>query len=180
MKSFLVIGLMAVVGCASVPKVEPQDNEYADYGRAMAHSEAQPLTVYWQDAHRQEIDEATTRAALIAVLKTPAAAAELLAEIKPAYQIDPKVAMKIAAVSQLSMCPKLEDGAKLRASWTTALLKRARNAEDVYVKLFCLDQLRWCGHSNDAQAVNEIGEKSGEKSVADFAAMVARELGKAK
>ena len=56
----------------------------------------------------------------------------------------------------------------------------AADAPDAYRAMFFLDQLRWCGNPSDAAKVKALGGKSGEKSVKDFAAMVAAELSAAK
>ena len=102
-----------------------------------------------------------------------AAADALLAEVKPAYGGDPVALAKIAAASQFVMRADAPRGA--RKTWTQALLDRAASSDDSYIKIFCLDQIRWCGSRGDAARVRAIGD-AGRKPVREFAAMAAREL----
>ena len=102
-----------------------------------------------------------------------AAADALLAEVKPAYGGDPVALAKIAAASQFVMRADAPRGA--RKTWTQALLDRAASSDDSYIKIFCLDQIRWCGSRGDVARVRAIGD-AGRKPVREFAAMAAREL----
>lgn len=182
-----VAGLMA--GCAVVPPEAPKKdltepemarltdpNPFANYAPAMVSSAEFPLTVNWQDAHKDLVAEATRPEALAAFLKSDAAAAELLAGVKEAYRTEPIVMIRIAAVSQLVMCPRSSVAPSGRATWTAALLAAAREAPDAYRAMLFLDQLRWCGRAEDAAAVREIGKASGHRAVEEFAEQVAKEI----
>ena len=104
--------------------------------------------------------------------------------MKGAYHTDPLDAHVIGAVSQYVMTIKCSSGMCFfrssdvpeRKLWAAALLKRAEEAEDPYVKQFCLDQLRWCGLKSQAAAVAAIGEKSSDKGVKDLAYIASKEL----
>ena len=50
---------------------------------------------------------------------------------------------------------------------------------DDYVKIFCLDQLRWCAPNCPCVIgrISEIGSKSGSKAVKDMSDIVLKELG---
>ena len=186
----LVAGLMA--GCATAPEAtapkkdltEPEmvqlkdPNPFANYGPAMQSSAEFPLTVNWQDDHKAEVAEATKPETLAKFLESDLSAGKLLAEVKEAYKTDPIVMMQIASISQLVMCPKCPKAPKNRAKWTAALLAAAKDAPDAYRKMFFLDQLRWCGHADEADAVRAIGKASKDKAVKDFAEQVAKEIAK--
>lgn len=186
----LVAGLMA--GCATAPEAtapkkdltEPEmvqlkdPNPFANYGPAMQSSAEFPLTVNWQDDHKAEVAEATKPETLAKFLESDLSAGKLLAEVKEAYKTDPIVMMQIASISQLVMCPKCPKAPKNRAKWTAALLAAAKDAPDAYRKMFFLDQLRWCGHADEASAVRKIGKASKDKAVVDFAEQVAKEIAK--
>lgn len=186
----LVAGLMA--GCATAPEAtapkkdltEPEmvqlkdPNPFANYGPAMQSSAEFPLTVNWQDDHKAEVAEATKPETLAKFLESDLSAGKLLAEVKEAYKTDPIVMMQIASISQLVMCPKCPKAPKNRAKWTAALLAAAKDAPDAYRKMFFLDQLRWCGHADEASAVRKIGKASKDKAVKDFAEQVAKEIAK--
>lgn len=188
----VVAGLMA--GCATAPEAAPKQekkeltepemvqltdpNPFANYGPAMQSSKEFPLTVNWQDAHKAEVAEATKPETLAKFLESDLSAGKLLAEVKEAYKTEPIVMMQIASISQMVMCPKCPKAPKLRAKWTTALLVAAKDAPDSYRALFYLDQLRWCGHADEADAVRKIGKASKDKAVKDFAEQVALEISK--
>ena len=186
----LVAGLMA--GCATAPEAtapkkdltEPEmvqlkdPNPFANYGPAMQSSAEFPLTVNWQDDHKAEVAEATKPETLAKFLESDLSAGKLLAEVKEAYKTDPIVMMQIASISQQVMCPTCPKAPKNRAKWTAALLAAAKDAPDSYRKMFFLDQLRWCGHADEASAVRKIGKASKDKAVVDFAEQVALEISK--
>lgn len=186
----LVAGLMA--GCATAPEAtapkkdltEPEmvqlkdPNPFANYGPAMQSSAEFPLTVNWQDDHKAEVAEATKPETLAKFLESDLSAGKLLAEVKEAYKTDPIVMMQIASISQQVMCPTCPKAPKNRAKWTAALLAAAKDAPDAYRKMFFLDQLRWCGHADEASAVRKIGKASKDKAVVDFAEQVAKEIAK--
>ena len=105
-------------------------------------------------------------------MKDAASASALLSEVKPGFQTCPVKAFQIAAVTQYVMRP----GKEGRALWTEQLLAFAAKAEKNDVKMFYLDQLRWCGLKAQAGKVREMGKAAKEKCVKDFAELVASEL----
>jgi len=195
MKNLTLVFALVLAGCASfapgtatVADKKPLDgpeleritdpNPYANYEEGMASDPARPMAYEWQSAHESETAEATSCAAIAAILGSDAAIAELLAAVKPDYGTDPLVAMKIAAASQLSMCTKCDKAPACRARWCAALADAAKRAPDAYRKMFYLDQLRWCGRAEDAPAVRAIADSSDDAAVRDFAALVLREIAK--
>ena len=105
-------------------------------------------------------------------MKDEASASALLSEVKPGFQTCPIKAFQIAAVTQYVMLP----GKTGRALWTEQLLAFAEKAAQADVKMFYIDQLRWCGLKTQAAKVVEIGKASGKKCVQEFAEQVATEL----
>ena len=207
----LLVGLVAagmLAGCASLgggtpaspqsPKkdlTEPEmvqladPNPFANYGPAMQSSDAFPLTVNWQDAHKAEIAAATSPETLLRLLRKNNGKG-LLDELRAPYHTDPIVMQQIAAMSQVVMDPATPNAANLRACWTGALIKKICLARAVdsdskrsaYHALLCLDQLRWCARPEDAKALREIakgwnsGNADGTRHVREFAAQVEREV----
>lgn len=158
--------LVAVAGCAT------QDA----YDIRPEAGDGVPTAVEWQNAHDKEITAATQPPELAACVKTPAAADALLALVKPAYETDPLVATKIAAVTQSVTGPKAS--ASGRSVWRAALLKAAKGSADAYRTVFFLEQLRWCGLAEDVPAVRAIAVSSKDAGVKAFAAILVRELGR--
>lgn len=199
----LLVGLVAagmLAGCASLgggapaspqsPKKdlsEPEmvqladPNPFANYGPAMQSSDAFPLTVNWQDAHKAEIAAATNPDLLIRKLREDVGTS-LLKELRDAYKTDPIVMQQIAATTQVVMDPATPDAADLRARWTKTLLDMAWESKNAYQVMFCLDQLRWCARPEDAKALREIAKGwsnkiiEDERHVREFAAQVEREV----
>ena len=105
----------------------------------------------------------------------------LLAEVKPGYATDALKATQIAVLTQRVMAKFPQPWWKFWASedhaarrlWTSRLQAFAAESKSVDVKLFFLDQLRWCGYPGQAKAVRAL---KGSKEVTDFADMVATEL----
>lgn len=160
---------------------------YHNYSPAMASSPDKPLTSDWQNKQRKVIDEATSDEVIASFVKDAASAQALLAKMKGAYASDPLVLTQIATVSQWVMLPDawyniFWDGlhASGRKVWVEQLLEKAATSSDNYLKVFCLDQLRWCAGQDDIDDILEIGAKSGDKAVKEFAETVARGLRKAK
>jgi hypothetical protein len=131
-----------------------------------------PAAERWQAQNRVKLAKATQDAVLAAFVKDAASAAALLSEVKPGFQTDPLKAFQIAAVNQFVMRP----GKPGRILWTEQLLAFAAKAEKNDVKMFYLDQLRWCGLKTQAAKVSAIGKTSGAKCVAEFAEQVASEI----
>lgn len=189
----LVAGLMA--GCAQLGDAtsasrpaekkeltEPEmvqlkdPNPFANYGPAMASTKGLPMAYEWQKANDAAIAQALEPKALAPYLESDVVAGKLLAQVKGAYASDPVVLTQIATISQRVMCPTCPKAPKNRARWTAALLAAAKDAPDAYRTMFFLDQLRWCGHADEADAVRAIGKASKDKAVKAFAEQVAGEL----
>lgn len=156
---------------------------YHNYVPAMSSSPDKPITSVWQDQQRKAIDAETTDAKLAAVVATEGSAELLLSRVKGAYTTNPLTLTKIASVTQWVMLPDswynfLWDGphAKGREVWVEALLDTAEDAKDSYVKIFCLEQLRWCGREDDIDDILKIGAESKDTAVKDLAETVARGL----
>ena len=135
-----------------------------------------PSAVAWQNANDAALEAAMKPQALAAYVRSAAAADALLAEVKSAYQTDPMAATRIAAVTQLVMCPKCDKAPAGRAIWTAALIKAAEASSDSYRTMFLLDQLRWCGKPEQADRILAIGAKAKDPGVKEFAAWTVREL----
>ena len=158
---------------------------WAGYDSDMKALYGSETGVKWQNMNDASLAEATTPEALAKFVETPAAAAELLDSVKPAYASDAMKLTQIAAVSQFVMqddcwCRKVflfwtQTHDDQRRIWTEALLAAAKRATDTYVIVFMLDQLRWCGYPCQAPAVS-VFRASTDKSVASMAEMVAAEL----
>ena len=151
-------------------------NPYTSYGAAMRAEKDHPSAVTWQGANKAAIDAATSREAIAKLVASKESMAALLAKVKPNYATDPVVSTQIAAISQKVMCTKCPKAPKCRDLWTAELISAAKASGDAYVKMYFLDQLRWCGKPCQADAVRAIGKDSGDKAVADFADMVAKEM----
>jgi len=132
-----------------------------------------PISSTWQAKNRAALDAATKPDVLATFVKDEASAAALLSEVKAGYQTDPVKALQIAAVTQCVMCKKCKAAREL---WAKQLLAFAQKAEALDVKMYYLDQLRWCGLPVQAAAVREIGRLSTRKCIKDFAEWVASEL----
>ena len=156
----------------------PKATAFADYGPAMASHKGYEMAYEWQCKDPKAVEAATKREVLAGFVASDAASDALLAKIGTAYDGDPIALTQIAAVTQLVMCPKCPKAPKNRAKWTAALLAAAKDAPDTYRQMFFLDQLRWCGHADEADAVRAIGKASKDKAVKDFAEQVAQELAK--
>ena len=191
MKS-LMIALVMVAGacCVAAPAkpaaAEPakekkyvDPNEFASYGPGTATKAGDPSAAEWQKANEAAIKAATTPEALKAHVKDAASAKALLGKVKGAYASDPMVLTVAAAISQEVVKPcKCPKQASCRALWSAALLDTATQSKDVYVQMFCLEQLRWCGLPCQAEKLSAFAGVAADKSVKDFADWVARELAK--
>lgn len=180
-KLLIMLAAAASLAGFSADSVEPvipelkDPNPYSNYNKAMASDKNAPMAVEWQKDMGEALDRETSPKTLAKLVESDADMSALLAKVAPNYATDPMAATQIAAISQLAMSPNCQKAPALRARWTAALLNAAAKADDDYVKMYFLDQLRWCGRPEDAATVKSIGDKS-SKPVADFAALVAREL----
>lgn len=132
-----------------------------------------PIASTWQAKNRAQLADATKPEVIAAFVKDAASAAALLSEVKTGYQTDPVKSLQIAAVTQCVMCKKCKSAREL---WAGQLLAFAQKSEALDVKMYYLDQLRWCGLPTQAAAVREIGRLSTKKCIKDFAEWVASEL----
>ena len=143
-----------------------------------------PISSIWQKENETVISEATEPEAIAASVESREMADALLAEVKPAYETDPVAAVKIAEVTHYVM-----EGANVpwwvfwrssrngeRRIWTEALIARAKSSDDEYVKIFCLDQLRWCAYPEQSQEILSVGDGVFGPA-AKFAVQVAQEVG---
>ena len=152
------------------------ENPYANYDDAMRSVKGKMMAVEWQAANSNLLEKATSRETLAGILADAKAVSRLLSSVGEPYKADPVALTQIAAISQLVMCPKCDKAPKCRWKWTAALVDAAKEAKTPYATMFFLDQLRWCGHVEEAKAVREIGAASSERAVKDFAKMVADEI----
>ena len=175
MKRFLfsMLALAATLSFAANDKAKPpaDPNPYAGYGKAMASVKGDPMAVEWQNANKAAIEEATTDAALAAVVRDAASAKALLDAVKPNYATCPLKACQMAAVTQFVMRPGQMSA---RALWVDALVAAYQGAADDSVRMTYLDQLRWCGTEKQVAAIRKGAGSS--KAVRDFADMVIREI----
>ena len=144
-----------------------------------------PTTVVWSAENDEALSAATADDVIAGFAASDEAASALLAKVKGAYASDPIVLTQIAAVSQWVMepdpCwlffwePSRSAGRKV---WVKALLDRAEGADDMYIKTFCLDQLRWCAPNCPCvrKRISGIGAKAGDKCVKDMSDIVLKEL----
>ena len=158
-----------------LPKIA-DENPYANYDDAMRSVQGKMMAVEWQAANSAGLEKATSRETLAEILADEKEVSRLLSAVDEPYKADPVALTQIAAISQLVMCPKCDKAPKCRWKWTAALVKAAKEAKTPYATMFFLDQLRWCGHVEEAKAVREIGAASSERAVKDFAKMVADEI----
>ncbi len=182
MKRFLfaVMVAAAAVVFADGPEKDPVA-PFQDYGAAMASDKAHPMAVEWQNANNAELAKLDDAWADGFLAGGKAAMDALLAEVKPDYATDALKATQIAVLTQRVMAtfPKpwwkfwASSEHPARSMWASRLLAFATESKSVDVKLFFLDQLRWCGYPSQASGVLAL---KGSKELADFAEMVAAEL----
>jgi len=168
MKKIFAVVVLAAATCFAA---ENKKDAY-DIRPETAKAADAPAAEKWQAQNRAKLAEATKDEVLAAFVKDAASASALLSEVKPGFQTCPVKAFQIAAVTQYVMRP----GKEGRALWTEQLLAFAAKAEKNDVKMFYLDQLRWCGLKAQAGKVREMGKAAKEKCVKDFAELVATEL----
>ncbi|MBO7684035.1 MAG: hypothetical protein J6T51_04855 [Kiritimatiellae bacterium] len=168
MKKILMVVVLAAVTCFAAGK---KKDAYDIKPDAAKPTDA-PAAEKWQAQNRAKLADATKDEALAAFVKDKASASALLSEVKPGFQTCPVKAFQIAAVTQYVMLP----GKAGRALWTEQLLAFAAKADAADVKMFYLDQLRWCGLKSQAGKVRGIARASKEKAVVEFAEQVATEL----
>ena len=188
MKKIAMMMVLAFAAAGGLAAEAPKKDAYDIRPAARARGAA-PTAVEWQNANDAALAEATAPEVLEGFVADEAAAQALLAEVKGAYASDPMKLMQVGAVTQYVMastthwCRRIfrfwaQTREEQRRIWATALLARARAAEDAYVKVFLLDQLRWCGYPCQAPEVSVL-RASSDKAVAEMAEIVAVELARA-
>ena len=184
MKVFMIAMTMVAGACFAAAPAKPapakpaekkyvDPNAYASYGPGTATKAGDPSAAEWQAANKDALAKATSDAELVCFVRDAASARALLAQVRPNYATDPLKASQIAAVSQFVMRPGWENA---RTIWTDALVKSVLTASDDTVRMFYLDQLRWCGRRDQAGAVEAVAGGIRSKAVRDFAHVVQREL----
>ena len=168
MKKIFIVAVLAAATCFAAGKKK----DVYDIRPEVEKETDAPTAQKWQAQNRAKLAKATKDEVLAAFVKDAASAAALLAEVKPGFQTCPVKAFQIAAVTQYVMLP----GKAGRALWTEQLLAFAEKAEQPDVKMFYIDQLRWCGLKAQAAKVRALGTASGKKCVKEFAEQVATEL----
>ena len=169
MKRIIVLAVLVAATCLAA---EQKKKDAYDIRPEAAKPTDAPAAEKWQSQNRAKLAEATKDEVLAAFVKDVVSASALLSEVKSGFQTDPLKAFQIAAVTQYVMRP----GKSGRTLWAGQLLVSATKAEKNDVRMFYLDQLRWCGLKEQADKARDLGKASGEKCVADFADMVADEL----
>lgn len=132
-----------------------------------------PTAEKWQADNRAKLADLTKPCVLAAFVKDEKAAAALLSAVKPDYKTCPEKAFQIATVTQYVMT---KEGACGRKVWAGQLLAFAERSEKSDVKMYFMDQIRWCGYKCQADKIRAIGTSSSCKGVKDFAVQVASEL----
>ena len=177
----LAVVVAAVAAAFAEDKAKKPVAPYEDYGAAMASNKTFPMAVEWQNANKAEIDKLDDAWADDFLKGGQTAIDALLSEVKPGYATDPMKATQIAVLTQRVMArmpkpqkkPAAGEEHPSRSLWTSRLMAYATSSEAVDVKVFFLDQLRWCGYPRQASEV--LGLK-GPKELTVFAEMVAAEL----
>jgi len=186
MKKLLAYSL-TILAAAQVVASDPADPAapFDDYGVAMAHVKGHTTAAEWNAANAEELAAAVDEDVLARFVRNNGSAAALLAQVKGAYDVDPTAAVQIAAVSQWVLGPEPAWYAFGKASpkegreiWVNALLARAVMTDDPYVKIFCLEQLRWCGYRNAAtiRRVLAVGDRCEDRAVKEMAELVVKAL----
>ena len=178
MKKLLLMSLVAAGLAAQAKFVDP--NPYGAYDPATKPVAGHTRAVEWHLTDRAAIDKATAPEALAAILADEKALESLLAKVKPGYATDAIDAVRIAAISQYVMQGAdvswwefwRNDFAAERKLWAKLLLKCAAVANDDYVAIYYLDQLRWCAMSCQIPCLEKISAASKSKAVKDMVSMV--------
>lgn len=184
MKKIVMMMVLAAAACCAAQ----QKKDAYDIRPEAAKAADAPTAEKWQAENREKLAAAVADDVLAGFVADEAAAGELLSHVKTGYATCPVKAFQIAAVTQYVMadkggCPVL--GALAfwkwfadsdREIWARALMAAARGAKESDVKMYFLDQLRWCGLPCQAPCVRALGAASACKGVKDFANWVADEL----
>ena len=179
MKNILTFSLFLFTFCFSLAAFAAYDDI-----KPGARTDKVLNSVEWENTNDVVLAESTAEGVLSAFVADEASARALLAQVKGAYRTDPLVLCQVAAVSQWVMSPEpcwicfwKPSPAEGRKVWVKTLLRTAEGSRDTYVKMACLDQLRWCGCDCPCvlKRIRAVGAQ-GDKPVKDFSEMVVREL----
>ena len=183
MERLLAIVALVIAAVSAHAQAPNDPNPFATYGKGMASDKDHPMAVEWQDKHRADISVATAEDVLADLVANEETALSLLAKVGPAYEGDPLTMTQIAAVSQWVMSKEPSvflfwrpSPAVGRRIWTAALIRDAKTSPDDYLRLVCMEQLRWCGFPEQAVALRTLSRTASTKAVRDFAQWVAAEL----
>ena len=127
-----------------------------------------PISSIWQKENAAALSKATAPEAVAACVADGASARALLAKVKTAYETDPVAAYQIAEVTHWVMVDSdaawyefwREHRGDERRIWTDALIDTALASRDDYIRLFCLDQLRWCACPCQVERIRPIGDNA--------------------
>lgn len=183
----LLFGILLASAATSFAAIDPSyvdPNPYAGYDEAMASVSNDPMAVEWHAANRKTLEFVND-----AWCRTVFAGGrdELLGyvdKVKGAYLSDPLLLVRIAALTQYAMTAKPAwwtfgfGDVKERRIWTELLIEKAASASDPYVKMFLIDQLRWCAYSDQACRIRKIADASNDKGVKSIAEIAILEVGK--
>jgi len=172
MKKILVMTVLAAATCFAA---EQKKKDAYDIRPEAAKQADAPTSTDWQKANAALLAKAVAPAELAWYVRSAAAAASLLWEVKTGYATNPVKAYQIAAVTQYVMTPA---GAAGRRVWASQLLAFAARPCAADQKQFFLDQLRWCGCPCQAEKIRAVGAEAGCTGVKEFADWVAAELDK--
>lgn len=157
-------------------------NEYGDYNLAMASNPDFLKAVEWQNTNNTCILKIDNAWCAEQFAKGEANLEKLLGQVEGAYNSDAMVLTKIAALTQYAMVCKAPwwtfgiGRSDERLLWTKLLLAKAALSKDNYVKMFMIDQLRWCAFSNQAKDLENIAKASSDVGVKSIACMAIREI----
>lgn len=180
----LAVVVAAAAAVFAEDKAKKSVAQYEDYNAAMASNKTFPTAVEWQNAHKAEIAKLDDAWADTFLKGGQTAIDALLSEVKPGYATDPMKATQIAVLTQRVMAKMPKPQQKKAASadhpsrslWASRLLAFATDSKPVEVKIYFLEQLRWCGYPSQVPGVQALKGPKAPKELGDFVEMVAAEL----
>lgn len=169
-----IISKLAAVVAVSVVFSAGASTDYRKMALPEPEEEgAAPLGTKWHKDNSEKLALAVSGKAIAEILSSREKVDALLSSVKGAYLTDPMKAHVISAVTRHVMTPA---NCAKRNMWVQALLSAASAADDDYIAIFCLDQIRWCGFERDVKAVEEIQAKAKSEMLVSFCCRVIREL----
>ena len=182
--SLLLVAFTASVASAAKDPTFVDPNEFGDYKVAMASCPGLPMAVEWQNSNNVELVAINDKWCKGVFAKGPCAIESYLEKIEGAYKSDAMVLTKIAALTQYAMTAKAPwwsfgiGRSEERLMWTKALIKKACSSRDDYVKIFIVDQLRWCAYPDQVDEIKEIAANSSDKGLKENISIAVREIAK--